>query len=356
MTVRAAWRIQRDLREILYPLVGACLLGILYGVYRHPVAWAGVVTGALAGTLICGGLLAVERVAFTARRSRTWAKRPMWQFVGLRLAVYLVVALAGLSLSHLFGDRLLPRDHLHGIRLTPMDVAIAFSVSLAFVWLSDLARFMGGRVLIDLLFGRQRVPRHERRVFLMADVVGSSEAARRLGDFRYHAWLSDIFHDAAEAVADHGGEIYRYVGDQIVVSWALADQDDAGVKALGCAFAIEDALLERRRYFRTTYARVPTLRFTLHAGAVVAGETGHLRREIVYLGEVVNDAAHLEQMTKDRCRRVVASDCVVDGLGLPSGVAVVERFDVASELGSMSHAYSLERVPRSPRDIAELAA
>ncbi|WP_161958767.1 adenylate/guanylate cyclase domain-containing protein [Ferruginivarius sediminum] len=59
---------------------------------------------------------------------------------------------------------------------------------------------------------------------------------------------------------------------------------------------------------------MPELRFALHAGTVVAGEMGHLRREIVYLGTTLNAAAHLERLASGQQCRVAASARLVQQL------------------------------------------
>lgn len=335
-------RTRADLRTLATPLGGGLVLGVVYGVLKHPVPLAGAATGGLAGALICGALVALERLFFTRRRARPLLRRPMWQFVAVRLFVYLLVTLAGIHFSHKLGDLFLPPEHPHGIRLSAVDVAAAFSLALAFVWLNDLARFMGGRVLLDLLLGRQLRPRHETRVFLLVDVVGSSQVAQALGDLRFHAWLNDVFFDLAEPVARHGGRIYRYVGDQAIITWPFT-RGEAGERALRCAFAIADEITARATAYRQTYGIAPELRYVLHGGTVVAGEMGHLRREVVYLGEALNEASRLERQAKAQGRRMIMSDTLRANIDLPPGVEVAETLRMADGANGCVYTHVLRR-------------
>jgi adenylate cyclase len=49
------------------------------------------------------------------------------------------------------------------------------------------------------------------------------------------------------------------------------------------------------------------MRAALHAGMVVCGEIGEIKRDIVFHGDVMNTAARLEQATRDFDRRFLAS-------------------------------------------------
>lgn len=350
-----AGRTAADIRALAYPVVCGLLLGVLYGVYKHPVALAGAITGGVAGASIGGVLVALERLFFTRRRARPLLRRPMWQFVVFRLAAYLLVTLAGIRLSHLLGDVFLPPDHPHGIRLSTVDVLAAFSLALAFVWLNDLARFMGGRVLLDLLLGRQLQPRHEERVFLLADVVDSSVAAQELGDLRFHAWLNDVFFDLAEAVVPYGGRIYRYIGDQAIITWPLT-QPDAGRRAVACAFAITDELTARANRYHRSYGITPEFHYVLHGGTVVAGEMGHLRREVVYLGETLNEASRLERYAKAHGQRMTISDALLSRVVLPPEAEVGQALMVDGDPDGVVRAHVIHRRTRSGGSVASTGA
>lgn len=101
----------------------------------------------------------------------------------------------------------------------------------------------------------------------------------------------------ADPVADRRGEIYQYVGDEIVITWPVtAGRRDA--RPLACFFAIQSALAEAEPWFKADFDVAPTVRGALHAGPVVAGEVGVNRRSIVFHGDVMNACARLEQATR----------------------------------------------------------
>ena len=145
--------------------------------------------------------------------------------------------------------------------------------------------------------GRYHQPRPEERFFLFIDIVGSTPVAERLGALSVHRYLNRIFQETADPIDDHGGDVYQYVGDEIVVTW-LVPQARAGARPLGCLFAIEAALLAAASEFEREFGTVPRLRAALHAGEVVTGEAGGSRRAIVFHGDVMNATSRIEDLTR----------------------------------------------------------
>jgi class 3 adenylate cyclase len=58
----------------------------------------------------------------------------------------------------------------------------------------------------------------------------------------------------------------------------------------------------------------------LHGGTVTAGELGDLRRQIVFVGDILNTAARLEEYAKRSGLDLVVSGSLLDRLELPPGV------------------------------------
>jgi adenylate cyclase len=65
------------------------------------------------------------------------------------------------------------------------------------------------------------------------------------------------------------------------------------------------------------------LRYALHAGPVVTGKMGDMKREIVFLGDTVNTAARLEETARQQDCDLVVSQTVLDRLvDLPAELPV----------------------------------
>jgi len=130
-----------------------------------------------------------------------------------------------------------------------------------------------------------------------------------------------------EPVLESGGEIDRYIGDEIVVSWLLPDAasvqphaaNDPRAAAIACIFAIEDALTARAERYRTRFGATPRFRAALHAGPLVVGEMGDVKREIVLLGDTMNTTARIESVCRTNGHDYIASAPAMPDT-LPRGV------------------------------------
>jgi len=174
-------------------------------------------------------------------------------------------------------------------------------------------------VLGNLLSGRYRRPFEEERIFLFLDLVGSTTLAERIGHLRYHSFLRDFIEDLEEPVLEHGGDVYQYVGDEVVVTWPLVDSRSNG-RCLACHFAIVETIERARGRYESAYGAVPSFRSGIHCGRVVAGEIGDQRKQIVFVGDVVNTASRAEAEARAREMGLVVTGTLLAQTDLPPGI------------------------------------
>jgi adenylate cyclase len=276
-----------------------------------------ILTGVLNGVLIAAAIGAIEIFLL---REGTSMKRlirlPFVALVALKTLVYgaiVCVAIAGAPyLAYLLPGEIPP------VPLDPRTALVTLGFSLGttviFVIVLQAAGLVGRRTFRNLVMGRYRRPRAERRFFLFVDVVGSTAIAERLGPLQAHNFLAAVFSATAEPVAASRGEIYQYVGDEIVVTWT-EEEGSREARPLRCFFLMEEVLFDLKDKFREQFAAEPGLRAALHLGEVIAGEVGEQRRAIVFHGDVMNTASRLEQATRDLGVRFIASAEAVTALG-----------------------------------------
>jgi adenylate cyclase len=82
----------------------------------------------------------------------------------------------------------------------------------------QLNRMLGPGTLVNLLLGRYHRPVAEDRIFMFLDLNDSTTIAAALGPLRFHDFKNDFFYDIAEPVLETRGQIYQYVGDEVVVT------------------------------------------------------------------------------------------------------------------------------------------
>jgi adenylate cyclase len=193
----------------------------------------------------------------------------------------------------------------------------AFAVSFVINFVFTLRTMLGPSTLLALVTGRYHAPRSEDRVVLFLDVQGSTGLAERLGDRDFHRFLNRVFLDATDPVLEAHGEIYRYIGDEIIVTWPRA----RGAESVACLFAIDEALRVRAGDYEREFGAAPLVRGALHAGTLIVGEMGDIKREIVMLGDTMNTTARIEGACRTTGRDYIASaDALRRTAPLPPGI------------------------------------
>ncbi|HEY2992705.1 MAG TPA: adenylate/guanylate cyclase domain-containing protein [Methylomirabilota bacterium] len=285
----------------------------------------GVVDGAIVSLLV-GGYLVFLRDG----RLRSWFRQLSFRAdfalsSAIVLALFLVGRAAGLTVTSLRPRRFLTSfTEAHLLYALPFFVVLATLIQ--FVLLMN--RVAGANVLVYFALGSYHRPTAEERVFLFIDLQGSTQLAERLGSAGYFELLRRFVDDLTDPVLESEGEIYQYAGDEIVVTWPLA----RGVRAANCVRCFFDirATVEREAgRYRRDFGVVPQFRGGLHGGLVTGGELGDLRRQIVFVGDILNTAARLEEHAKRASLDLVASGALLSRLTLPPGVEATRCGDLA---------------------------
>ena len=94
-------------------------------------------------------------------------------------------------------------------------------MSLGFNLLLGVNDLLGPGVLFAFVAGRYLDPRREERILLFIDTRASTAIAERLGEERFLEFLNRFMTDLSLAIAEAGGEIHKYVGDEIIATWTL---------------------------------------------------------------------------------------------------------------------------------------
>lgn len=312
--------LQRDRVRLYLRIVAiSAVVGAAYGAFLRQTAlavWASMGIGVINAAGISGSIGAIE--VFLLREGSSMKRLLRLPFIAvvlLKTVVYAaIVTVFIVGVPQLLGAVTLGRN--------ASLVAIGFSLAMTLVIVVTLqaAGLVGRSTFVNLVLGRYRNPRAERRFFLFVDVVGSTAIAERLGAMQAHLFLAAVFSATAEAVAAARGEVYQYVGDEVVVTWTEAE-GLPGARPLQCLAGMRAALAAAAPEFRERFGAEPGLRAALHLGEVIAGEVGEQRRAIVYHGDVMNTASRLEQATRQLGCLFIVSEAALSALGRPEGFA-----------------------------------
>ncbi len=203
-------------------------------------------------------------------------------------------------------------------------ISVIFSIFFVIVFIQTMQinQILGRGTLLRFVLGYYHRPRLENRFFLFIDLIGSTHLAEQLGALAYQRFLNGVFQAASDPISDHQGEIYQYVGDQMVVTWTEAAGTGGrkgAVRPLECVFALKQALADLAPAYLTEYREAPAIRAALHYGEVVVGEIGDAKRDIAFHGDVLNATARLEGVAREHQGFFIASAVALDRLKGPDG-------------------------------------
>ncbi len=300
---------QSILRFFLSLIAGAALAGALYAwaLYGSPVS------GGLAGALCAASFFSLE--LFVLRRNSGGLIRPLpfLAYFALRSVLYvgvIVFVIAAVNVAAGAG--------FAGVR--PFDLIVSLLLSVGVILILSVNDLLGPGVLFAFAAGRYHNPRIEERALLFIDMRASTAIAERLGELGYLRLLNRFVGDVSFAVAEAGGGIHKYVGDEVIATWRL--QPGANPPAcVSAVFAALDRIAAQGPAYEREFGVVPDFRASLHCGPVAVDELGSLRREIALIGDTMNTAARILEACRETGNRTLASATLVERLAaLPPGV------------------------------------
>ena len=198
-----------------------------------------------------------------------------------------------------------------------------FIVLITLVVLMVNDRF-GPGVFPDYLLGKYFLPKNEKRIFMFADIRNATGIAEQLGEAKYFNFLKDFFRDIAPAILHTYGEVYQYVGDEVVVTWKMK-RGLKNANALRCFYLMQELIAGKADTYLKKYETVPEFKVGFHCGNVMSGELGQIKRDIAFSGDVLNTTARIQSQCNGMGVDILASQefaqLIVD---LPEGLSKEE--------------------------------
>ena len=146
---------------------------------------------------------------------------------------------------------------------------------------------------------------------LFADVRGSTALAERMSAGEFRGLLQRFYHEATEAVFSHGGELDKFVGDEVVAMFMPVVCEDHHA-ASGVAAARKT--LRATGHGRPEGPWIP-VGVGVHTGPAWVGTVGDASHvELTALGDAVNVASRLASVAV--AGEVVVSDVTATAAGL----------------------------------------
>jgi adenylate cyclase len=302
---------------------------------------AGALRGALTGATVCLAVLAIELFVFENDRANRLRKLPFSVAIMLRALVYIAIIVIALSIvpALISGAPIaLPR---------PRDVWLAIALSMLFNALVGINQLLGQGVLFSFIAGRYHRPQIEERIVLFLDMASSTRHAEHLGELRFLDFLNRFIADVTTPIVRAGGEIHKYVGDEVIATWPPGNAT-ANIRCVTACFDALRTLEEAAATYSAEFGVVPQFRAGLHIGPVVVGELGLFRLEIALLGDTMNTAARIQTACRETKHSVLVSRDLMERMGplsssvstLPLGRLQLRGKQAELEVVALAHAKS----------------
>jgi adenylate cyclase len=224
----------------------------------------------------------------------------------------------------------------------------------------NLARYFAPALVDELAADSHsltEIAEHEAAV-LFIDIIGFTRRCEGLGAVRTMEFLR-AFHRRMDAVVfDHGGTLDKYIGDAVMATFGTprAGPSDAG-NALACAVAVQDVVADWGRALVAAGAPPLQVGVGVHYGPVVTGDIGGEQRlEFAVIGDTVNVAARLEELTRERGADIVISQDLADAARAQGAGALLAGFVPGSPVALRGRTAPIVPWQRPRRDEAVGAA
>ena len=211
--------------------------------------------------------------------------------------------------------------NIHVIRT----MAFWFVVTIVTSAIMRISEKYGPGILWAILFGKYHKPRDEKRIFMFLDIRSSTSIAEQLGHNKYFQLLKKFFSDITDTILYRKGEIYQYVGDEVVISWKIKN----GLKnnnCLNCFFEAKKDIEEKSDRYIEKYGIVPEFKAGIHLGTVTVGEIGVIKKEIAFSGDVLNTTSRIQNECNKYNADLLVSEELLCELNIDSGI-LVEKID-----------------------------
>jgi adenylate cyclase len=145
---------------------------------------------------------------------------------------------------------------------------------------------------------------------VFTDIRGFTSMSERLGSRETVSLLNSFHAKMVAALFRHAGTLDKYMGDGLLAYFnAPIGQTDHAERAIRCALDMQKDLREMN--LDHLGEEMPTIRMGIgiHTGRAIVGDIGApSRREFTAIGDAVNVASRVEQLTKDCKVEILVSE------------------------------------------------
>lgn len=152
--------------------------------------------------------------------------------------------------------------------------------------------------------------RRQQMTVLFADIKGFTAMSETMKPEEVVEVLNVYFTEMVELVFQHQGTLDKYVGDALMAVFGVPlPLADAATRAVECALAMQRRLAEMQARKSTPIRGV---RIGINTGEAIVGNIGsHKRMDFTVIGDAVNVASRLQELSKEREADILVSESTV---------------------------------------------
>lgn len=322
--------LKQNIKEISRTILVSAILTVVFMYFFYYQGWQSIAAGICIGTLI--PFLIMLYTEFVVRKYLTKVNLIVVLTVNTlaHLIVIFATAIVFVVIFYMKGDFGRIFNNLSFLYSQYFLVGVGFGLALALIFnfFYILNSLIGRRILGKLFIGMYRKPMEVERIFMFLDIKSSTTIAEQIGHLKFLSLVNDFFYDITEPVRKTKGEIYKYVGDEVIITWKYKDgiQD---ANCIRCFSLIESTIQEKADIYMNRYGILPEFKAGIHCGVSVTGELGYTKREIAYMGDVLNTTARIEEVCKQYDEKLLVSIDLLKKLDIPESFKTTEVGEVS---------------------------
>lgn len=183
---------------------------------------------------------------------------------------------------------------------------------------ATLARYFSPNVVDHLSDSRQLVGsvREQQVAVMFVDIVGFTKLCENATPEDVIALLREYHDRLGQCVFNNNGTLDKYIGDGLMATFGTPEPSAFDSQnSLQCAMDMIEALSTWNMERSSAGAAPVRVGIGIHYGSVIAGDIGNERRlEYSVIGDTVNIASRLEQLTRTLNTPLVISDSLIKSI------------------------------------------
>jgi len=282
------------------------LLGIFHAAYnRQQLSSEAIYIGLVHGFIL--GFLLGSFIAFKKHYlNYTFRRVPFLFVILINSTVYLFIILFGRAMGMMI-------THGREFRILQFDdpnflgtILFVFTGIFIFNLVDQISLLTGQKQLLNFVVGKYSHAQMENRMIMFIDMADSTAITEKIGDTKYLSLLDEFFSLMTMPLEQTKGEIYKYIGDEAIITWSK-NQQDAHIP-VRFFYKFKKAIHNHEIHLMEKYGIVPKFRAGLHYGSMLIGELGSVKKEIALIGDSLNTTSRILDVGKRLNHELVLSE------------------------------------------------